>query len=194
MSTYSIGLMNQLGDALSVAGYREADINELRLDITRLRQIKGVLLGQSEIVAVSHAVDLDADPFVQERFEVEEHIRGGQFVWDPAKVVVGLISREQTGRPSRVEGSQLRQEIKLKSLPVFNANLLDWLLQNPRLIPEEWKDKHVHFWGTIYRSTHGSSRPAVRCLMWLHNRWTNGMAFADTSFGSKDYAAILKST
>jgi len=52
MSTmYSIGQMNQLGDALEVAGFTPDDVTELR-SFSRLGELKDVLKGLAEIVVV----------------------------------------------------------------------------------------------------------------------------------------------
>jgi hypothetical protein len=110
-------------------------------------------------------VDLDADPFVPDSWSVEEHQKGGQFTWDAAKVSLYLSKKQQNGKG--IEGNKLREE--LKDRPVFNANLLDYLLAHTHLIPEEWKGKAVFFWGTIYRDRDGDLR--VRCLIWGDGRW-----------------------
>jgi hypothetical protein len=39
--------------------------------------------------------------------------------------------------------NSLREELIAR--PVFNANLLDYLLKNPHLIPAEWKGKDAFF-------------------------------------------------
>lgn len=112
-------------------------------------------------------VDLDADPFIPEGLFLKEHRKGGKRVFDPAQLSI-YCSEEQRGA-GRVVGVRLREE--LKELPVFNANLLDWLLlpENERLIPEEWQDKYVFFWGTIYEDENGDL--FVRCLYCREGAW-----------------------
>lgn len=46
----------------------------------------------------------------------------------------------------------------------LNSNALKFLLDNPSLIPNDWKGKFVSFFGTIFRST-GNNR-YVLCLYW----------------------------
>jgi hypothetical protein len=96
---------------------------------------------------------------------VEEHQRKGQMEWDPVKVSLYLSQRQQNGRT--IGGHELRTE--LKSQPVLNANVLDYLLAHPELIPESWKGKNVYFWGTIYRSP--GTYLYVRNLYWDDGRW-----------------------
>ena len=75
-----------------------------------------------------------------------------------------------------IEFNKLHEELVEK--PLLNANVLDYLLFNPVLIPEEWKRDDqgntlcICFWGTIYR--HDSGRfLCVRFLYWdrKDNTW-----------------------
>lgn len=92
-------------------------------------------------------VDCDTIPFVPENWVIMEHRKNGQFVWDPSKISLYLSLEQQNGK--YIEGHRLRRELKHKL--VLNANVLGFLLDHKELIPEEWKDKTVFFWGTIYR-------------------------------------------
>jgi hypothetical protein len=114
-----------------------------------------------------HLIDLDADPFIPGGWSVPEgcHQKGGKFKWGSAKVKLYLSPNQKGGQ--FIEGNKLREE--LKSQPVYNANLLDYLLKNPYLIPEEWKSQCVSFWGTIYR--HSDGRLYVRCVGWGGGGW-----------------------
>ncbi len=112
-----------------------------------------------------NVVDCDAKPFVPEEWKVVKHIKGGKFEFDPKKVVLYLDEKQRKGRV--FVGSGLRR--KLKGLPVFNANLLDFYLSHPNLIPEEWKGKTVFFWGTIYR--HSDGLLCIRYLRWDNVSW-----------------------
>lgn len=139
-----------------------------------LEQVRLVLLGQAEITVVKHIIDLSADPFIPSALfeDVEHHEKGpADFEWDPAKARLHL-SKNQKGQ-NTIEGNNLRKELASES--PFNANLLDYLLKNPHLIPEEWKKdeagntRYTYFWGTIYRDSDG--RLCVRCLCWSGTEW-----------------------
>jgi len=129
-----------------------------------LRQIKLVLNGQAKIEVIKCLIDLDADPMIPDGWKVEEHTKGGQFQFDLVKVSLHLDEQQKAGY---IVGRELRN--KLQGRPVFNANLLDYLLTHTELIPEEWKGKTVFFWGTIYRSSDGCL--IVRSLGWSGGRW-----------------------
>lgn len=120
-------------------------------------------------VVGAHTIDCNADPKIPyDGWKVEEHRRTGDFVWDPSKVTLYLSESQKNGKV--IEGNKLRKELKDK--PVLNANVLDYLLAHPELIPEEWKGKYIFFWGTIYRGSDGHL--GVRCLRWGGARWDWG--------------------
>ena len=135
-----------------------------------------------------HLINLDEGPHVPNDWKVEKHIRDGQFEWDPLKVALYLSESQQDGKGIR--GDELQKELMDK--PVFNANLLDYLLVHPELIPEEWKGKLVFFWGTIYRHVDGYLR--VRCLRWFDDGWHWHFSWLDHDFHGSDPAAVPAST
>lgn len=116
----------------------------------------------------NHIIDCDAAPFVPKGWSITgegaEHIKGGRFLWDPAKITLFWSDAQKQGD---IGGHELRKLLKEK--PALNANVLDYLSAHPHLIPEEWKGKAVFFWGTIYRARDGSLY--VRYLHWDGKRW-----------------------
>ncbi|MAG11703.1 MAG: hypothetical protein CMI52_02750 [Parcubacteria group bacterium] len=109
-------------------------------------------------------IDCDADPFIPDSWSVEEHRKGGQLEWNCENVELWLSQEQQS---SSIQGHQLRKQMAEKR--VFNANVLDHLLTNPHIIPEEWKSQYIFFWGTIYRNRNG--RLYVRSLYWDGGAW-----------------------
>lgn len=100
--------------------------------------MNAILSGKATITYKEHIIDLDADPRTPyDGWKIEEHKKGGQFAWNPAKVALFLSKKQQDG--NSIEGDKLRKEMADQT--VYNANLLDYLLDNPHLIPEEWKGK-----------------------------------------------------
>lgn len=187
MSTlFSVGQMNQLGDALESAGYTIDDVTKLR-SFADLAALKNVVRGTAKVVVVRHVIDCDADPFLPEGWKVESHKRQGQLEWDPTKVKLHLSPNQQDCKC--IEGNKLRKE--LENEPVLNANALDYLLARPELIPEEWKGKYVFFWGTIYRYSDGIL--CVRCLDWNGGRWGWAYDWLGRGFGGSLPAALSAS-
>lgn len=72
---------------------------------------------------------------------------------------------------------------------MLNANVLEYLLAHPDLIPEEWKGKAVFFWGTIYRDSDGGLY--VRYLYWSGVRWSWVCNWLARDWIGHDPAAVL---
>ncbi len=136
-----------------------------------------------------HIIDLDAKPFILTRWSVKEidqlasRVRG-QFKYDHIGAKLHLSKNQQNGKI--IWGHELRKE--LETQPVLNANLLDFYLVYPELIPEEWKGKLVFFWGTIYRDS--DDFLCVRCLRWRGDRWDWSRHHIDSDWSSS-YPAVL---
>lgn len=112
-------------------------------------------------------IDCDADPFIPKGWSVEKHYKNGQMKWDPARIQLYLSEEQKQGR---VQGCKLYKKLKELFRPknILNANVLDFLLAHTELIPEEWKDKCIFFWGTTYKDDEGIL--CVRYLLW--NAWS----------------------
>lgn len=152
-----------------------------------------------------HVVDLDSAPHIPQfpylkrvwgaigialdDWMVYEHHRGGTFVWNPEQVALYASARQRVRQS--VDGHGWRRTLRRQ--PVFNANLLDYLLAHPRLIPLSWKDKRVFFWGTLYRRRRGGPL-VVRCLDWSADgamaRWRGSCQDVNTLFFHCDSAAV----
>lgn len=185
-----LALMLELGHGLKRNQFNRAQIKKLS-EGELLAQVRLLVLGQAKIEVIKHVIDLDADPHLPNDWKVEEHKKGGQFEWDPAKVKFHLSKNQTDGKS--IEGNKLRKE--LAEEPVFNANLLDYLLKNPLLIPDEWKKdeqgntRYIFFWGTIYRNSVG--RLCVRYLFWGGDEWVWDYDWLGDDWGARNPAASL---
>jgi len=151
------------------------------------------LAGNAEVVVKNHVIDCDKQPYLPDGWEVAGHTRGGQLVWDASKVQLYLSDNQQNGKS--IEGNKLRKELANK--PVLNANVLDYLLANPHLIPEEWKadgngnTRYIFFWGSIYRRSNGDL--CVRCLYWGGDGWRWSRYWLGRGWRGRDPAALVAS-
>jgi hypothetical protein len=150
-----------------------------------LSQVLEVLEGRAEIKPMEYVVDLDAAPFIPNGWTVESHKQGGQWKYDATKVSLYLSEGQKGGK--RLVGTKLREE--LESLPVMNANLLEFYLAHPHLIPEEWKGEYIFFWGTVYRDADGDLY--VWCLFWNGERWYWGCRWLEDDWAGYDLAVLL---
>lgn len=177
----------ELDHALERNGYTPAHVKKMSSG-SILTDFRKVLDGHAIITVPEHLIDCDADPFVPNRWSldgwsVEEHRKGGMFQWDPTKVKLWL-AKGQRGGGSMV-GLSLRTELAEK--PVMNANVLDYLLANPHLIPDGWNI--VFFWGTIYR-IHCADSLCVRYLCKIDGRWIWRVRRLDRLWDINDNAAL----
>jgi hypothetical protein len=132
-----------------------------------------------------HVIDCDADPFVPTEWTVEEHQKGGQFIWNVSQVRL-YLSDQQSKRHGRIRGTTLRAELERKH--IFNANVLDYLLAHPVLVPDEWKSKVILFMGTIYSDSRNFR--FIRCLRWGTEGWGSGYVWLDEIFSAVSLVAF----
>ena len=157
-------------ELLDHLGVSREDLTRFRKSSSRTRTEVAKLLREGK---GEHVIDCDADPYIPKNCTVEEHQKGGELIFDTSQLALYLD--EEQGTYGGIEGDKLRQ--RLIGKPVLNANLLDHLLKNPYLIPEDWKAdsagnaRRIFFWGTVYRDSAGDLQ--VRFLLWDEplNKW-----------------------
>lgn len=107
------------------------------------------------------------------------------------EVTLGLVEGQTGGKI----GYQVRDALTGK--PVLNACVLEFLLKNPHMIPESWKQDedgntiYIFFWGTIYRNSRG--RLYIRCLCWRGDAWSHDFYWFAYDWRSYDPTALLAS-
>ena len=178
-----VGQAEELKLAFRRNGWNNAAIKTLS-EGSILTDVLKIIKGQAEIKIIEHPIDCDATPFIPNGWSVKEHKKGGMFKFNPKKISLHLSKKQKKGS---IEGNDLRKELANQP-PVLNANVLDYLLDYPELIPEEWKGKYIFFWGTIYRSSDGGLR--VRCLGWDGSRWYWSYRWLGRGFASGSPAAL----
>lgn len=135
----------------------------------------------------NHKIDTNITPSLPfDGATIEHHEKSGKMILDFSKFDLYLSEKQKTGS---IVGNELRKELKDKK--VLNACVLDYLLANPYLIPEDWKGKAVFFWGTIFRGAGGSL--CVRCLVWGGGGWQSYYRWLDGSFGGGSPALVSAS-
>lgn len=111
----------------------------------------------------------------------------GKLYANGVEVVRYLSPQQQNGKS--IQGHRLHAELKDKQ--VLNACIMDALLANPQLIPDDWKTGYTYFWGTIFRRADG--RLCVRFLYWGGGRWDWGYDWLDGGWHGLSPAASLAS-
>lgn len=189
---------SELKAAFRRSGWTNAEIKILS-ERDHLFKVREMIRGNAEIITTAqYIIDCDIAPFVPKNdydWIVLEHKKGGQLVWDPTKIQLYLPEHWQRGGGSHnyIEGEKFRAELANK--PVLNANVLDFLLDYPHLIPHEWKKndsgsaRHIYFWGTIYISKGGFIN--VRYLYFDIFKWSCSSKSLIFSWLERDFAALL---
>lgn len=186
---FGVGLMHETAITASKVGWEPEDFAKLSKDENLMKMFCGVLRGTHEIKGIEHVIDCNAQPFIPDGSKVEEHQQGGMVKFDATKTDFYLSKKQKGGT---IEGNKLHKELEGKK--VMNANVLDYLLANPKAIPDDWKQdekgntRYIFFWGTIYRYSHGNL--CVRCLYWGVGRWYWSFYWLDYGWGS-NYPTLL---
>lgn len=167
----------------------ELDTEEMQRWIGHPMRLKAVL-NEALVGRSPHIINLDADPFVPSGMKVEQHVTGGgQFEWHLSKITFSLFTNHENGLSDVVNTAvQIRKGFEGK--PVLNANVLDYLVHHPNLIPDDWKGKAVFFWGTIYRGA--AKNQCVRYLRWSGGRgwYWNPWWFNEELYGTHPAAML----
>jgi hypothetical protein len=182
---FGVELMHENAITASKVGWEPEDMTNLSKDENLMKLVLGVVRGTHEIKGV-YSIDCNASPMIPSGWSVEEHQKGGIIKFDASKVELYLSKKQKNGT---IVGNKLREELKGKK--VLNANVLDYLLANPKAIPDEWKGKAIFFWGTIYRRSGGNLY--VRCLFWSGAKWNWGGNWLDYGFSVSSPAALSAS-
>lgn len=189
---FSCTLMGEVTISAAKVGWEPKNMDDFSKDENLMKLVLGVLRGTHEIKGIEHVIDCDAAPFIPSGWKVEEHQKGGNIKFDASKVELYLSKKQKNGS---IEGNKLREELKGKK--VLNANVLDYLLANPKAIPEEWKKdekgntRYIFFWGTIYRDSGG--RFFVRYLSWDGGQWDWSVYWLSDAFDGLNPAVLSAS-
>lgn len=153
--------------------------NELASLVVKKRAMKMLRKfanGQARIVSVDHVICCDEDPHVPDGFKTEEHRKSGKFKWNSDNATLFLVDSQRGD--NQTTGHELRKE--LVDQPVMCAHTLDYLVNNPTLIPESWQGQVVVFWGTIYRDCNG--KLCVGYLDFIRGFWCRKYLNLDEMF------------
>ena len=194
LSTMGIGMSSFISFLKTEQGKKLAEAALRSIGTQYLETQRVVVLGKNKI-----RVKLDAPPKLPfDGAEIEAHFgsgwvtvekrKDGQLYVGGRKVILHVSECQKDGK--KIKGYELCEELTGKT--VLNANILDALLEFTHLIPEDWKEKTVFFWGTIYRNSDGYL--CVRFLFWGGSRWHWCCYCLGGDFDGRDPAALLASS
>ncbi|MDR3571085.1 MAG: hypothetical protein P4L81_02710 [Candidatus Pacebacteria bacterium] len=134
-------------------------------------------------------IDCAARPCVPDHYSLVSHQLGATIAWDRNRQRDALYVSSK----GDILGTRLRRELTRNHVPVLNARVIDHLLLYQGQIPEEWRRRRIHFWGTIYNHKIEDGRLAVRYLWWDHadHRWRDGVNWIGNLFTWETPVAIF---
>jgi hypothetical protein len=145
------------------------------------------------VAATRHFIDLSLAPVGCQGWQIEEHQKAvdgiNVIVWEPARVELYVDDTQKNGV---IDGFMLRK--RLRGKPALNANVLDFLLSNPQLIPEDWRKdergtpRRIFFSGTTYCRPNDDLY--VRYLCWADEKWGWGVHWLGVSRRDNEPAAL----
>lgn len=190
MSSYSEGQTHQLMDALERAGFTAQDVTKLGQCLS-LVDIIDVVNGRVQIPTI---IDCDLAPFAptgltvaSAKDQIRSRVTGKLDGVAIARLLLHIDLGQQGGKC--IKGNALKSALEGQS--VLPANVLDYWLARPHLIPKECKGKVVFFWGTIYRRADG--RLYVRFLYWRDEVPFSNYYWLGNDFDDHRPAAVLAS-
>lgn len=139
-----------------------------------------LLQGESEVKPVAEPIiiDCDVNPFCHNESIVRHH-RNGQFIFNPSKIE--LLPWERG-----VSYEDFMRELP-KDIIILNANVYDYLLKHPRLIPESWECDdllYVAFLGTVFSNyIRGNINYYYHGLCWSYNHHFERRLWEDCAWG-----------
>lgn len=194
-----LGLSHKFFKAFEKVGGTPGEANTIAEDPDLMFGLLAVLRGNAKVEYVK--IDCDVTPFnPRGKCEIrpEDQIASrvcGQVESDPAKIALIVPYLVHN---IKISGYDLKKALEGK--PVLSANVLDYLLGHPVLIPESWKGKYICFWGTIYCGPPITLYPSekqdtlfVRYLYWDSDRWdVEHLPLCEDELNDKYQAAVYK--
>lgn len=184
-------------EALNDSGFFSMllDANVAQVDKEKFREICGLKplaeTGFSETIitdttaqnAREHIIDADADPFIPEGLTLKSHKKGGKIRWVQANYK-SWFHPNQKG-----DGAVYARELVewMEDKPGYNANVLDYWLAHPKIIPQECTDKWTYFLDTIYSNSLGE--PIIRCFYYSDGQPRSSTDLLSYSLGRDSPAA-----
>lgn len=168
----SFQLAAELDGALRRNGWDSQQVAQLSEGDTLLR-VREFLFGHKSVAPAGEEVCIngDADPHIHVPSEagyIWSHIKNGQRRW--SSFCADLCEIEE--REASLSGKEIQarmQRALMGERALGNANVLDFLLAHTSLIPEDWREYIVLFWGTVYTNAVGED--LVRGLYWDECTW-----------------------
>jgi hypothetical protein len=177
---FSIGLSHEFVITVAKVGWSPEQLSSLTKNQDLLKQFLGVINKTHKIVKKIHVIDCNVLPLFPESgygwkfYEGPSKNKFGLLSFNPEHLEVFHCSKRREDRTDWV--TYMVDDFHKESLNGLPANVLDYLLGIPELIPEDWKNKsksgkirHFVFVKTQYVEPNGIVH--YRDLYYEDNKW-----------------------
>jgi hypothetical protein len=169
-----------------------AQLTEIINKLGGASRAKQLIVDDFSVEVVRHLVDGCSPPYIPNVWwQVHSHIPDHFFwEWNPDKLKL-IHLWDETNKETIEEALEAvaSKELMFQKELMLNANFLDDLLDNPHLIPADWKTKWIIFPNTKY-FVNGDD-VCVRCLCDIGDEWTQTYIKLD-SIVSQNYYIVKK--
>ena len=174
-SDFSTGLSHEFVISVVKAGWSPQQMDSLAKDLPLLKKILGVLMKTHVIIEREHKINCDEEPVINfPLVGLYENRKDGILIYNPEKLKI-YISKGQKGR-KQMYLEDILKDFRKEPFHGFNAKVLEYLLENPGLIPEEFKrrdrfDRRRYFLfpETEFKNFDGVA--LIKTLFWKENKW-----------------------
>jgi len=180
-------------------GWTNAQIKTLS-EGTVLGDVLQVINGRSEIKKIEHWIDTETDAKEFNTYnlaKVKRHEKSKRFDFMMAKMFLYQSPKQKKSGGKSIfvqeDGISLIKKLKTKSSEGYitlNGNVLEYLLEHQEIIPKEWRDKNIFFFGTEYYDFGGSGM--FRFMHYNGRRWETSLRFNDGNFKKNDFIVLLE--
>lgn len=173
--------------------YRDLTVRQMEAIIHKLGGVEGAmrfLAGDRQVVITRHVIDtIQAPHYDYELFSVERHNSVGR---RGSSLLEWNSSRITLWRPPSLKQRTIDdvEALVVHKHKVLNATVRDYLLRYQDLIPQDWREKILCFYGTIFSKAR--AKRFVPTIRWEDGKWEN--VFYDTSkpFEGNMFVPILQ--
>ncbi len=172
------------------------DTEKLMDKLGGINAVMAVLMDKAVLTYKQHVIYLGTPILHPLGYKISRHNGGDPLVWEPKNLHLYQNPAQQ--------GEAVSVRVLYEDLPddttLLNANVFDYLIKNPELIPEEWQqdedgsDRTILFPGTVYYD--GDKNYFVRAMKFNAGKWTDcgksfNLQYNVMSCGKHTYTPVL---
>ncbi len=193
---FSAGLAAKLVGIFADEGAEPKDLNLLAEKPWLVKRMIDVIRNKSEIKDIDYYINFDYCLLLPDGLRLGQlpgSVGGSvRFNSDQGKNKLYLTHLQMSARISRarITGKMLLEEFrKIESKVLLGIQLLHFYLSHPQLIPANWENEKIFFWGTICRDY--GNKLYVPFMFYNGKEWESDFRCLDLNFDYEDSAIVF---